>query len=146
VRGRLERGDDAKPNRVLHLAFRGSSLVGCISSTLAPGWTSAGCGHWGLLAALPAAQGTGVGRALIQAAETRLVAGGCTQIQIEYEYSEGDVHASRLCHWYETKLGFTRTSYWLLGRLFGMLVGHRPRAEFRTCRKEVARDGQCSRT
>ena len=139
VCGRLERGGDEQPNRVLHLAFRGPQLVGCVSSTLQTGWTPSQCGHWGLLVAARAAQGTGIGRALIRAAELRLVTGGCTHVQIEYEYSAGDAYSQRLCHWYEARLGFTRNSYWLLGRLFGMLAGHRPSTEFRTCRKELSR-------
>ena len=50
VENRLEMGDaGARANRVLHLATRGGSLVGCCSSTFQPGWTPEGCGHWGLL-------------------------------------------------------------------------------------------------
>lgn len=82
IRGRLQGGGAAEPNRVLHLCFRGTDeLVGCVSSTFQAGWTAAGCGHWGLLVVAVAVQGGGVGSALVRAAEARLVGGGCAQVQ-----------------------------------------------------------------
>ena len=48
VVSRLQMGDAGpRANRVLHLAFRGETLVGCCSSTYQPPWTPEGCGHWG---------------------------------------------------------------------------------------------------
>ena len=85
VQNRLAMGD-AGPhaNRVLHLAYRGDTLVGCCSSTIQPPWTQEGCGHWGLVVVDKPAQGTGVASALVQAAECRL-AGQCAQIQVRCE-------------------------------------------------------------
>ena len=94
VRGRMAMGDDEHPNRVLHVASRGGTIVGCCSSTLQPPWTPSRCGHWGLLVAAREAQGTGVASALVAAAESRLRDAGCTAIQIEYEY-DGDAHSKR---------------------------------------------------
>ena len=48
VTDRLEMGDaGARANRVLHLAYREATVVGCCSSTYQPPWTPDGCGHWG---------------------------------------------------------------------------------------------------
>ena len=106
VINRLEMGDaGARANRVLHLAFRGETLVGCCSSTYQPPWTPDGCGHWGLLVVHKDAQGTGVASALIGAAERRL-AGACSHVQIEYDYTPGDAHSEKLMGMYETKHGF----------------------------------------
>ena len=105
VRGRMAMGDDPHPNRVLHVASRGGTIVGCCSSTLQPPWTPSRCGHWGLLVAAREAQGTGVASALVAAAESRLRDAGCTAIQIEYEF-DGDTHSQRLYNWYEGKLEF----------------------------------------
>ena len=106
VENRLEMGDaGARANRVLHLAFRGGVLVGAMSSTFQPGWTPAGCGHWGLLVVDPSAQGSGVCYALVAAAERRL-AGACQMVQIEYEYTRGHTHSEKLMSLYESKMGF----------------------------------------
>eukprot|EP00928_Gymnodinium_smaydae_P004048 TRINITY_DN11417_c0_g1_i1.p1 TRINITY_DN11417_c0_g1~~TRINITY_DN11417_c0_g1_i1.p1 ORF type:complete len:247 (+),score=37.25 TRINITY_DN11417_c0_g1_i1:64-804(+) len=124
---RLAMGDAGdRANRVLHMAWRGPALVGCCSSTLQPPWTSRGCGHWGLLSVDPVAQGTGVASALVSAAEQRLLAAGCTSVQIEYEYTAGDAYSERLMSWYEGKCGFTSRS-------------SRPRfgSEFRVCHKRL---------
>lgn len=85
VSSRLAMGDGGKyeSNRVLHLAFREGSLVGCCSSTLQTPWCPRGCGHWGLLVVAVEAQGTGVGSALVAAAEGRLVEHGLEAVQIE---------------------------------------------------------------
>eukprot|EP00927_Polykrikos_kofoidii_P052710 TRINITY_DN46631_c0_g1_i1.p1 TRINITY_DN46631_c0_g1~~TRINITY_DN46631_c0_g1_i1.p1 ORF type:complete len:208 (-),score=32.53 TRINITY_DN46631_c0_g1_i1:175-798(-) len=139
VRDRLRGGDESlNPNRVLHLAFRCDELVGCVSSTFQPPWTSKGCGHWGLLVVDKAAQGTGVASALVEAAERRLHEGGCTEVQIEYEYSANDPHLQRLQDWYEGKLGFKRNSGWFINRLLGSLVGQGS-TEFRRCWKELGK-------
>jgi len=116
-------------NRVLHLAFRDGSLVGCCSSTIQPPWTASGCGHWGLMVVDLAAQGTGVASALRAAAEERLAAAECKQIQLEYEYTAGDPFSERLMEWYEHRCGFT-------------CMDGRPRTrpgytEFRRCRKHI---------
>ena len=72
VTDRLEMGDaGARANRVLHLAFRGDTLVGCCSSTYQPPWTPEGCGHWGLLVVDRQAQGCGVASAIVRAAEAQ---------------------------------------------------------------------------
>lgn len=103
---RLEMGDDGvRANRVLHLAYKGTELVGCASSTFSPGWTFPGCGHWGLLAVDPAHQGCGVATALVLAAERRL-ATVSQHIQIEFRHTEGEEFSDRLLQWYEGKLGF----------------------------------------
>ena len=79
---RLSRGDGAR-NRVLHVAMRNGAIVGCCSSTLHTPWTGPGCGHWGLLAVDPEAQGTGVATALVAAAEQRVYSHGLRHIGIE---------------------------------------------------------------
>ena len=109
VSNRLEMGDaGARANRVLHLAYRNGLLVGCCSSTYQPPWTSDGCGHWGLLVVAREAQGTGVAAAIIAAAERRL-AGACTHVQIEYDYTPGHAESEKLAYLYETKFGFVRS-------------------------------------
>jgi len=112
-------------NRVLLLAYKGESLVGCVSSTYSPPWTPEGCGHWGLLVVHTAHQGKGVAKALVFAAERR-VAGACERIQIEYDH-HGDEYGDRLQAWYEDKLGFEVES------------GGRSRrgGSFRRCRKTI---------
>ena len=138
VERRLQHGDIGyRANRVLHLAFRNDRLVGCISSTYSPPWTPAGCGHWGLLVVESTEQGSGVASALVSAAEARLAAGGCSAVQIEYEFCANDPYSQRLSGWYEGKLNFKRNSFWLIDRLFGMIIGHRPNTEFRRCRKPL---------
>lgn len=108
VRGRLAKGDaGSNANRVLHVAFLGDAVVGCCSSTVQTGWTPHGCGHWGALAVDPSAQGTGVGAALVDAAEERLLAQGCKRVQIEYHYYRGEAESERLKAWYEDRLGFS---------------------------------------
>ena len=79
---RLSRGDGAR-NRVLHVAMRGGAIVGCCSSTLHTPWTGPGCGHWGLLAVDPEAQGMGVATALVAAAEQRIYSHGLRYVAIE---------------------------------------------------------------
>ena len=44
----------------------GAAQVGACSSTYATPWCERGCGHWGLLAVAPDAQGSGVASALVQ--------------------------------------------------------------------------------
>lgn len=131
ARHRLAMGD-AGPgaNRVLHLAFLGSELVGCASSTFSPGWTPEGCGHWGLLAVDPAHQGRGVATALVHAAERRL-ATACGEIQIEYQYTPGDEHSKKLLSWYEGKLGFD-----------GGPPPSRRGSSFRRCFKDIPEEQQ----
>eukprot|EP00444_Apocalathium_aciculiferum_P056483 CAMPEP_0183597160 /NCGR_PEP_ID=MMETSP0371-20130417/176434_1 /TAXON_ID=268820 /ORGANISM="Peridinium aciculiferum, Strain PAER-2" /LENGTH=286 /DNA_ID=CAMNT_0025809103 /DNA_START=42 /DNA_END=899 /DNA_ORIENTATION=+ len=106
---RLAMGDaGVSANRVLHLArTKEGALLGCCSSTVQPPWTGSGCGHWGLMVVDVAAQGTGVGSDLVRAAEERLRAAGCREVQIEYEYTAGDPASERLMQWYETRLGFS---------------------------------------
>mmetsp|Transcript_68621 Transcript_68621/g.127995 ORF Transcript_68621/g.127995 Transcript_68621/m.127995 type:complete len:202 (-) Transcript_68621:129-734(-) len=138
VAGRLTRGDSVeRANRVLHLAFIGQELVGCVSSTYSVPWTQEGCGHWGLLAVDPSAQGCGVASALVEAAESRLRQGGCYAVQIEYEYAPGDAASERLRGWYEGKLGFASTSSWVVGRFIGMVLGHKGGVQFRRCQKKL---------
>ena len=125
---RLRMGnDEPRANRVLHLAWRDGLLVGCCSSTYQTPWCARGCGHWGLMVVLPAAQGTGVASALARAAERRL-AGLCSRVQIEYEYTPGHEHSERLLGWYEGSCGFE-------------CVSGRPRpsrgAHFRKCLKDI---------
>ena len=82
----LANGNEAeigRTNRVLHLAYRDGELVGACSSTVQPAWTPTNCGHWGMLAVAPAAQGSGVASALVAAAERRLVVCGCSMVQVE---------------------------------------------------------------
>mmetsp|Transcript_108906 Transcript_108906/g.306922 ORF Transcript_108906/g.306922 Transcript_108906/m.306922 type:complete len:244 (-) Transcript_108906:209-940(-) len=107
VRSRLSKGDDEPDaNRVLHVAYRDGKVVGCCSSTVRVPW-GAGGGHWGALAVDPDAQRTGVASALVAAAEQRLLERGCTRVQIEYHYCQGDAESERLRGWYEGKLGFS---------------------------------------
>jgi GNAT superfamily N-acetyltransferase len=128
VEDRLEMGDAGpRANRVLHLAWRGGELVGACSSTLQPPWTEEGCGHWGLMAVDPCAQGTGVASTLVRAAEAR-VASRQTEIQIEYEYTHGHAPSQRLMDWYEGKLGYECVSGGFRRRM---------QTEFRKCRKLV---------
>jgi len=91
---------------VLHLAFCGGALVGCASCTKQPSSTEPGCGHWGLLAVHPDAQWTGTATSLITAAEHRLAALGCTEMQIEYDYDSGNMQSQHLRDWYEGSCGF----------------------------------------
>lgn len=106
VRSRLAMGDaEPSANRVLHVAFHNGKVLGCCSSTISVPW-GAGGAHWGALAVHPAAQGRGVGSALIAAAEGRLLERGCRRVQIEYHYYPGDPESERLRAWYENKLGF----------------------------------------
>ena len=137
VRGRLAMGDDPHPNRVLHVASRGGTIVGCCSSTLQPPWTPSRCGHWGLLVAAREAQGTGVASALVAAAESRLRDAGCTAIQIEYEF-DGDTHSQRLYNWYEGKLEFVCGAG--PPRAGGGVFG----PQFRKCRKKISRSAPAS--
>ena len=86
-------------------------------------WQGPGCGHWGLLVVAVEAQGTGVGSALVAAAEQRLAASGLLYVGIEYHFCAGDPESERLLAWYEGKLGFR---------------GPRHRSSgFRHCRKEL---------
>ena len=109
VKQRLCMGDGT-PNRVLHLAVWDGKVVGCCSSTLQTMWCPSGCGHWGLLAVDPSAQGTGVASALVAAAERRLYEAGLKQVQLEFEYQRGDPQSERLLAWYEGSCGFTGPS------------------------------------
>mmetsp|Transcript_85587 Transcript_85587/g.227390 ORF Transcript_85587/g.227390 Transcript_85587/m.227390 type:complete len:225 (-) Transcript_85587:164-838(-) len=136
IRGRLRQGSAAGANRVLHVALRDGCPLGCVSSTLQPPWTPSGCGHWGLLAVAATAQGQGVASALVAAAEQRLAEAGCSQIQIEYQYTAGHAYSQRLCDWYEARLGFENQTGWLINRLLGAIVG-RGGAEFRRCRRQL---------
>ena len=131
VRSRLAMGDGDHTNRVLHVATRAGVLVGCCSSTLQTPWCPAGCGHWGLLAVDPAAQGTGVASALVAAAEARLSAAGLREVQIEFDYSKGDPQSERLRAWYEGTCGFKGPGHSGSG--------------FRRCRKRLPPPGSASR-
>eukprot|EP00929_Paragymnodinium_shiwhaense_P120308 TRINITY_DN92242_c0_g1_i1.p1 TRINITY_DN92242_c0_g1~~TRINITY_DN92242_c0_g1_i1.p1 ORF type:complete len:286 (+),score=63.61 TRINITY_DN92242_c0_g1_i1:96-953(+) len=129
IEDRLRMGDpgEFRGNRVLHLAFLGAKVVGCMSSTFNVPWAEDGCGHWGLLVVDENYQGQGIASQLVAQAERRL-AGVCEQIQIEYEYCAGDAFSERLFKWYEGKCGFT-------------CVHGRPRGhgnEFRKCRKAIS--------
>lgn len=136
VRSRVAMGDSGTcANRVLHLAFSGNELVGCCSSTIQPPFTCCGCGHWGLMAVAPSAQGKGVASALAAAAEQRLAQAGCVLIQIEYEYTGGSEFSERLRQWYEGRLGFR-----CLTGAPDMTTGHR---QFRVCHKFLRPTG-CS--
>lgn len=106
IRNRMSMGSSFRPNRVLHLAWRGDVVVGCCSSTIQPPWTCCGCGHWGFLSVHPDVQGAGIASALVLAAEQRLAQAGCIAVQIEYQYCTGDELSERLRLWYEGKLGF----------------------------------------
>jgi len=108
VRSRLSKGDDEPDaNRVLHVAYRDGKVVGCCSSTV----------QWGLRTSPRLARPissrrslsnrTGVASALVAAAEQRLLERGCTRVQIEYHYCQGDAESERLRGWYEGKLGFS---------------------------------------
>eukprot|EP00419_Tripos_fusus_P045454 CAMPEP_0172818516 /NCGR_PEP_ID=MMETSP1075-20121228/13975_1 /TAXON_ID=2916 /ORGANISM="Ceratium fusus, Strain PA161109" /LENGTH=143 /DNA_ID=CAMNT_0013658887 /DNA_START=150 /DNA_END=578 /DNA_ORIENTATION=- len=100
VMQRLAMGDaGSEANRVLHMAFCGEVLVGCMSSTLQPPWTPRDCGHWGMLAVDPSRQGQGFATALVQAGEQRLAEAGCKQVQIEYHFTVGDPSTERLKSW-----------------------------------------------
>ena len=94
-----------------------------------PPWCEEGCGHWGLVAVAPEAQGGGVASALVRAAELRL-AGACGEVQIEYEYTVGHAYSERLRQWYETKLGF--------GCAAGPPRGPEGSTQFRKCRKVLS--------
>merc|ERR1712187_298100 len=105
VRSRLSYGDvgSESANRVMHVAFLNGVAVGwCSSSTCSWG----GDGHWGALSVDPIAQGKGVGSALVEAAEKRLLDAGCQSVQIEYRFTVGDEAKERLYAWYEGKLEF----------------------------------------
>jgi GNAT superfamily N-acetyltransferase len=134
VMERLAMGDpgSSQANRVLHIAFLGERPVGCMSSTFKVPWAERGCGHWGLLVVDTSMQGRGVASLMIAAAELRL-AGMCTQIQMEYEYTPRDALSERLLAWYEgPKCGFR-------------CVSGPPRGggrEFRKCRKMIPDDLQ----
>jgi len=105
VRSRMSYGDSGseRANRVMHVAFLAGVAVGwCSSST--SGW--GGDGHWGALSVDVAAQGKGIGSALVASAERRLLNAGCRYVQIEYRFTMGDPDKERLYAWYEGKLGF----------------------------------------
>jgi GNAT superfamily N-acetyltransferase len=115
-------------NRVLHVAVRGGTPVGCCSSTLHVPWCGPGVGHWGLLAVSPEAQGTGVASALVASAERRLQLAGISTVQIEYSYQADDPTSERLFSWYEHSLGYAGPRHRFTG--------------FRVCRKRLpAPDG-----
>ena len=128
ARHRLRAGDERPHrNRVLHIAMRDGQLVGCCSSSLFVPWCGPGCGHWGLLAVDPSAQGSGVAAALVHAAELRLSAAGCSTAGMEFSYHVGDPLSERLLAWYEGPLLYVGPS-------------HR-KSGFRICRKRLpARD------
>ena len=126
VSHRLAMGDGCHCNRVLHIAWRGNTVVGCCSSTLQTPWCPRGCGHWGLVSVDVDAQGTGVGSALVRAAEHRLSEAGLSAVQIEYGYTCGDPDSERLLAWYEGTLGFDGG---------GRPCSRPGSSEFRRCRK-----------
>ena len=138
---RLARGDDPRANRVLHVCVVDGRVAGCISSTLQPMWTPAGCGHWGLLVVAPAMRRKGIACALVHAAEERLRAGGCNAVQIEYEWAPGYAHGQVLEAWYEGRLRFERISGAFTSRLFGLVIGHHSKTEFRRCRRSLSSGG-----
>ena len=115
-------------NRVLHIARHDGQIVGCCSSTLHVPWAGPGCGHWGLLAVLPEAQGLGVASALVAHAERRLAHAGMSRVQIEYSYDKGEPTSERLLAWYEGALGFKGPSHRNSG--------------FRVCRKVLEPTGE----
>lgn len=136
VRDRVGKGDmGCCSNRVLHIAWRGGEAVGVCSSTIQAPFTCVGCGHWGILAVDPSAQGTGVARALVAAAEHRLARAGCIAVQVEYTYVVGDEASERLRMWYEGSLGF--------GCISGAPGTQRGHREFRMCHKRLCPTG-CS--
>ena len=115
-------------NRALHVARHDDGqIVGCCSSTLHVPWCGPGCGHWGLLAVLPDAQGTGVASALVAHAETRLSNAGMSKVQMEYSYHCGEPQSERMMAWYEGSLGFTGPAS--------------RRSGFRVCRKRLEPNG-----
>lgn len=132
VSERLAFGDRraSRSNRVLHVALRGGEAVGCISSSFHTLWTEVGIGHWGLLAVDVAAQGTGVGSALVAAAERR-IAEECQLVHIEYDFTPGDPHTERLRAWYEAR------SYRRLG---GRRSPGPPGSEFCFCRRPLSEE------
>lgn len=132
VSERLAMGDRraSRSNRVLHVALRGGEAVGCISSSFHTLWTEVGIGHWGLLAVDVAAQGTGVGSALVAAAERR-IAEECQQVHIEYDFMPGDPHTERLRAWYEAR-GYRR--------LGGRRSPGPPGSEFCFCRRPLSEE------
>ena len=141
VLDRLRMGDaGARANRVLHLAYRESQLVGACSSTYQPPWTPEGCGHWGILSVHPSAAGTGVASALVRAAERRL-AGACRRVQIEYEYTRGHAHSERLMKIYEGRYGFSCDAPTSRRRRRGSQTDaeelQEGETQFRRCRKDL---------
>ena len=147
ITARLQAGESSEPNRVLHLAVNyAGAIVGCASSSLCTAWTPKCCGHWGFLAVMCSEQKGGIAGAIVAAAEERLAAAGCQHVQIEYEFSPSSPHSQRLCGWYEGPLGYKRHSSWLAARLIGMLIGHQPKSEWRSCRKHLARRERCDNT
>mmetsp|Transcript_16551 Transcript_16551/g.53071 ORF Transcript_16551/g.53071 Transcript_16551/m.53071 type:complete len:367 (-) Transcript_16551:200-1300(-) len=129
VSARLQMGDGGtRANRVLHVAFRDGEAVGCISSSFATLWTETGVGHWGLLVVDPAARGSGVGSALVAAAERRL-AEECHEIRIEYDFFPGRPHSERLRAWYQ-RCGYLRVG--------GQPKDGPPGSEFCFCHKGIA--------
>ena len=98
-----------------------SSPLSCLAGT------PDGCGHWGLLVVANEAQGTGVATALVTAAERRL-AGACTHVQIEYDYTPNHAPSQRLEALYETKFGF---------RCPSPRVRRGRASQFRKCVKEL---------
>lgn len=139
IQHRLASSDvDEGSKNVFHLAFHQDKLVGCVSSSYQPQWTEKGCGLWGLLAVDRAFQGFGVASELVRVAETCLFEGGCSEVQIEYEYVEGHPYYERLRAWFESKLQFECISGWLVNRAAGMVLA-RQGAEFRRCRKKLVK-------
>lgn len=122
VRSRLSMGDAGydSANRLMHVALLNGEAVGWCSSATS-GW--GGDGHWGALSVDQAAQGKGVGSALVEAAEVRLLRAGCESVQIEYRFTVGNPAKERLYAWYEGKLGFD---------------GGPRRSGFRCCHKELS--------
>lgn len=119
VRHRLRAGR----NRVLHVATREGEIVGVCSSTLYVPWAGPGCGHWGLLAVAPEAQGLGVASALVAAAEARIAAAGLQWVGMEYNFHAGEPFSERMLRWYEDSLRY---------------VGPQSRESgFRICRKRL---------
>mmetsp|Transcript_81048 Transcript_81048/g.224226 ORF Transcript_81048/g.224226 Transcript_81048/m.224226 type:complete len:368 (-) Transcript_81048:20-1123(-) len=107
IQQRLAMGDlGTRANRVLHVAFLGGEVVGCVSTSFATLWTESGVGHWGLLCVEPSVQGTGVATVLLNAAERRL-AEECDHIHIEYDFFPADDFFRRLRAWYERR-GYVR--------------------------------------